>query len=267
MAHLPDPALRPVQAPFSTLRAIMALVLREMSTTYGRSPGGYLWAILEPIASIALLTVVFSSAFSNPPLGTSFPLFYAAGMLPFLMYNELSGKLAHTIPFSRNLLEYPRVTFLDAILARMLLGFLTNFMVHFIVVGAVLLFFAPSTLLDFGKITTAYAMVMALTAGIGILNSFLNLAYPLWQTIWSISNRPLFIVSGIFFTFESVPRPYADYLWFNPLVHIIGLMRDGYYPFYQPSYISVAYVMGLSAVTGLIGLFLLYRYHRDMLDK
>ena len=267
MAHLPDPALRPVQSSLSTYRAIFALVLREMSTTYGRSPGGYLWAILEPVASIALLTVVFSAGFRNPPLGTSFALFYAAGMLPFLMYNELSGKLANTIQFSRALLEYPRVTFLDAILARLLLGFLTQIMVHFVVLFVLLQFFSPNTLLDFGKIATAYAMTMALTAGIGILNSFMTLAYPLWQTVWAISNRPLFIVSGIFFLFDSVPRPYADYLWFNPLIHIIGLMRDGYYPFYQPTYISVTYVMGLSAVTGLSDLFLLNRYHRDMLDK
>ena len=43
---------------FASLRAIAALVLREMSTTNGRSPGGYLWAILEPAAGIALLTIV-----------------------------------------------------------------------------------------------------------------------------------------------------------------------------------------------------------------
>ena len=42
-----SPELRPViqHTRFATLRTITALILREMATTYGRSPGGYVWAI------------------------------------------------------------------------------------------------------------------------------------------------------------------------------------------------------------------------------
>lgn len=43
--------LRPVskQMPFATFRTVMAMVLREMTATYGRTPGGYIWAIIEPV--------------------------------------------------------------------------------------------------------------------------------------------------------------------------------------------------------------------------
>lgn len=267
MAELPDPRLRPQYPSLSTPRAIMALVLREMSTTYGRSPGGYLWAVVEPVAGIALLTAIFSIGFRSPPLGTSFALFYSSGMLPFLMFMEISGKLGQTIQFSRALLEYPRVTFLDAIAARLILSFFTQLMVHFLLIGGILYFLAPSTLLDFSSIAMGYVMTIVLAAGIGTLNSFLTLAYPLWQTAWAITTRPLFLVSAIFFVFDSVPQPYSNWLWFNPLIHIVGSMRDGFYPFYHPTYVSVAYVIGLGSVIGLAGLFLLHRYHRDILDK
>ena len=43
----------------ASARAIGALILREMSSSYGRSPGAYVWAILEPVAGIALLSLVF----------------------------------------------------------------------------------------------------------------------------------------------------------------------------------------------------------------
>ena len=46
-----------------TVQTVIALMLREMSATYGRSSLGYLWAILEPVAGIFLLTFVFSLAF------------------------------------------------------------------------------------------------------------------------------------------------------------------------------------------------------------
>ena len=269
MSSPPDvPArLRPQTGRFATPRAVGALILREIITTYGRSPGGYIWAILEPAAGIALLTLVFSVGFRTPPLGTSFALFYAAGILPLMMYTDISTKLAQTIQFSRALLAYPRVTFLDALIARFILNFLTQMMVHFIVLGFIVIFLKPTTALDFSKIGQAYVLTLALAIGIGTLNSFLTLAYPIWQTAWSILNRPLFLVSCVFFIFESVPQPYADYLWFNPIVHIAGLMRDGFYPFYQPTYVSIAYPLAISALSTMAGLFLLNRFHRDILDK
>ena len=259
--------LAPRRLPFATFRAVGALILREITTTYGRSPGGYVWAVLEPAAGITLLTIVFSIGFSSPPLGTSFALFYAAGILPLMMYADISAKLAQTVQFSRALLTYPRVTFVDALLARFFLNLLTQMMVHCIVLGFISLVLRPTTVLDFSRIAQAYGLTIALALGVGTLNSFLTLAFPIWQTAWAIVNRPLFLISCVFFIFESIPQPYADYLWFNPLVHIIGLMRDGYYPFYQPTYVSILYPLGLSALLLLSGLFLLNRYHRDILDS
>lgn len=252
---------------WATPRAIGALILREITTTYGRSPGGYIWAIMEPAAGIALLTVVFSIGFRTPPLGTSFALFYAAGILPLLMYTDISAKLAQTVQFSRALLTYPRITFLDALIARFVLNLLTQMMVHFIVLGFILIYLRPTTTLDYSKIAQAYLLTMTLALGIGTLNSFLTLAYPVWQTAWAILNRPLFLISCVFFIFESVPQPYADFLWFNPIVHIAGLMRDGFYPFYQPTYVSIAYPLIIGLSSTMAGLFLLRRYHRDMLDR
>ncbi|WP_430450396.1 ABC transporter permease [Rhodophyticola sp.] len=68
-----------------------ALILREMSVTYGRSPGGYIWAVLEPAAGIGLLVLVFSVAFEAPPMGSNFAMFYATGMIPFLAYSGDEG--------------------------------------------------------------------------------------------------------------------------------------------------------------------------------
>ena len=251
----------------ATPRAILALVLREMVTTYGRSPGGYLWAVIEPAAGVALLTVIFAAAFTAPPLGTNFPLFYATGILPFLMFTDVSQKLGQTVQFSRALLKYPRVTILDALLARFFLNALTQIVVAVIILGGIFVLFDPHVVIDAPRLALAAVMAIALAGGIGTLNSFLTLAWPLWSTVWSILTRPLFIVSGIFFVFEAVPRPFDDILWFNPLIHVIGTTRDGIYPYYHATYASPAYIFGLSAGCFITGQFLLWRHHRDLLIK
>ena len=94
-----NPALRPVhkQRSFASLRAISALVLREMATTNGRSANGFLWAIAEPVGGIILLTAIFSLGFRSPSVGTNFAIFYATGLVPFLFYLSISGKTAAAI--------------------------------------------------------------------------------------------------------------------------------------------------------------------------
>ena len=69
--------LRPVNRTMrlATPRTILALILREMSSTHGKSPGGYLWMVLEPALGIALLSAIFSLGFRSPRLGTNFPIF------------------------------------------------------------------------------------------------------------------------------------------------------------------------------------------------
>ena len=44
------------------------LALREIATTYGRSPGGYVWALADPILGVALLTLVFDVLMNGYPV-------------------------------------------------------------------------------------------------------------------------------------------------------------------------------------------------------
>jgi len=264
----PSPA-RPRQhrRRFGSLRAVMALVLREMATSYGRSPGGYLWAIVEPAFGIAVLTMVFSALVRAPALGISFAMFYATGMLPFMLYTSVQGKVAGGLTYSRPLLAYPTVTYFDSLLARFVLEVMTKLLVGYIVFTGIMLLFETRVNLNFVIIMQAYGLAALLALGIGAFNCYMFLRLPIYQRAWSIINTPLFILSGIFFTYETIPNTYQSYLWYNPLIHITGLMRSGFYSTYRPDYISVPYVIGISLVCLTMGLLLLRRNHRDLLNK
>ncbi len=169
-SYLPA-AQRPkaLKTPWHTTRTIIALMLREMTTTYGRSPGGYLWALLEPIGSITMLTLVISAGLRlrQPSLGISFVLFYATGMLVFQMYLRSQQKISQSISYSRSLLRYPAVTVFDAIAARFLLGVITHAGVFFLVMAGVLILFDTRAIIDPGPIFLSLAMAAVLALGIG----------------------------------------------------------------------------------------------------
>jgi capsular polysaccharide transport system permease protein len=263
--RIDHPRLRPHKVPrFATLRTIMALILREMASTYGRRPGGYIWAILEPVGGIAAITLLFSVFLHTPPLGTNFAIFYATGLLPFLMFTNINSKLTTALTFSKQLLAYPRVTIADALLARLILNALTQLAVSVVTLGGILLLFETGTRFMMSNIVLAMALTIGLGAGWGMLNCLLVSVVPAWQGIWSILTRPLLILSGVIYLFQTVPLPFRDWLWFNPLIHVVGLMRAGFYPNYDASYVSVTYVVLVSLVPGVIGFLFLRRYYRNL---
>ncbi len=252
---------------FSTVRTIAALILREMSTTYGRSPGGYIWVILEPVLGIGLLVVIFSSGFRSPPLGSNFALFYATGMLSMFMFTTTATKVSQAVNYSRQLLNYPRVTLIDTILARFVLNVLTQTVVMVIVLGSVLAFTETRSTFHIDRILSSIAMAASLGLGIGLLLCTLISQHPIWQTVWSVLTRPLILISGVIILHETLPQPYSGWLDWNPLVHVTGQMRRAFYYSYRAEYLDVTYVYLASLTCGVLGLFFLRSYFRNMMEK
>lgn len=251
---------------FKTLRSIAALVVREMSTSYGRSPGGYFWAVMEPVAGIALLSVVFSLALRSPPLGVNFQIYYATGFLPFIIYREVESKTTTAIRFSRSLLFYPTITYVDAVIGRFILTMITQTMVFLLVVGGIITLWETRTWMEPSLILSSLAAAAILGVGVGTVNCFLISVFPVWQRFWIVLNRPLVIISGVIFLHDTVPEPWKGYLEWNPLVHIVGQMRRGFYPIYDGEYVNMLYPIGLGLGLIVVGLILLNKFNRWILN-
>lgn len=253
--------------PSRTLRALWAVMLREMSTTYGRSMGGYVWALVQPVAAIALLSYAFSLFLRAPSLGTSFPLFYATGFLPFAMWQDISSKVAISIRFSKTLLAFGALNWTDLVFARFLLNFLTNVAVIAVVLIGLFIFWPMPGPPEFLILVNAISMAAVLALGVGMINCFLFMTLPVWEQIWGVLTRPLFIASGVFFIFEDIPSKFHWFLWFNPLFHITGEMRRAVYPSYDATYVSPYFVYAVGVGLLLLGLFFFHRFQDYILDQ
>lgn len=256
-----------VSSRFRMGRIVMALILREMSTQYGRSPGGYLWALIEPLAAIAIMAIGFSLLLRSPPLGNSFILFFATGYVPFNLYQGLARTVARSINFSKALLAYPIVSWVDAIVARTLLNTLTGILVSYLLLGVLLMMQEDPITIDIGPVLESMSLALFLGVAIGVLNCALMGLITIYAQIWSIITRPLFIASGVLILYESMPSLAQNVLWYNPLMHVTGLMRKGFYPSYEADYVSIPFVVGTGLVLMFMGVVLLGRYHRQILSR
>lgn len=249
------------------LRVLFALLMREMATRYGGSAGGYVWAILDPVGFILLMTAVFSEIAHAPPIGESFALFYAIGYMAFHFYFDISNVVGTAVQFNKPLMSFPSVTLLDAVIARFILQVLTCCFVTLIVLGSLLLLVDDQIAIDPAPILSALGLAALLGLGVGAANSVLFAYSQAWMRMFNIVNRPLFIVSGIFFTFESLPRAGQDILWWNPLIHITALMRSGFYPVYKPDFVSEFYVLLFALTPLMLGVLLLRALRAEILES
>lgn len=249
------------------LRVLFALAMREMTTRYGRSAGGYIWAILEPVGTIVLLSAVFSQIARHPPLGSSFIHFFASGYLAFHIYMDVSRTVSSSVKVNRALLSFPRVTMLDTIIARFALQLLTSTMVFALIMGMLSVALETDTRPQLGLVLSAIAMAACLAVGVGAVNCVLFAFSPTWERIFTVLNRPMFLLSGIFYLYEDMPRAVQGPLWWNPLIHVTATMRQGFYPYYQPSFISPVFVYSVGLGLLALGVLLLRLLRARMMER
>ncbi len=215
--------------PAGKARILAALVIRETAARFGRSWGGYVWAVAEPLGGVVLLSVAFSFIVHSPPLGHSFAVFYATGLIPFLLYNAVAGGAMAAPAANRGLLSYPAVTPLDTVVARAGLETLTYCLIAALFLPALVLWVDEHPVIEPGYVTLSLALGAVLGLGVGAANAVLAQAWPAWRAVWSVINRPLFFLSGVLFPLHSLPDDLAPVIWWNPVTHVIAAMRAGFY--------------------------------------
>jgi len=235
-------------------RVIGALILREMRTRYGQSHLGYIWALAEPIAFVAVLAGIFISIGRTPPFGNSIVLFFTTGILPFLLYRNLANSVGSAIESNKALLTYPIVKEIDTLAARAVLEVATLLLVMIIIFYALFLVGIAR------PPARPYAIIGALTGlgllgfGMGIINAVIMEHFSSWKNIHALLSRPLFFISGIFFTIDSLPEKVKTIVIWNPILHGVEWMRYGYYMNYRGNSFDPNYLLLWGLGVTLIGL-------------
>lgn len=230
------------------VRVIVALVLRETRVTFGTAQLGYLWAIANPVFGVTILTMIFSLISRVPPIGSSFVLFFATGIIPYELYRKLTSSLMSVFDANRGLLAYPLVKETDVMIARFLLIFATYLLV-------LLLFFSGLIALDFAPLPSDPGSVLAATfatallgLGVGSTNAVIKGLWKTWPQIEGILSRPMFFISGIFFIPTLFPPHIQFFLSWNPMLHSIEWFREAYYVGYQSQILDKGYLLMFALV-------------------
>ncbi len=236
------------------MRVLGALILRETRTTFGTSHLGYLWAIVTPAAGVAILVTVFAAIGRQSPFGSNLALFFATGYLTLEFYRKLTSSLMTTFSANKALLTYPVIKETDTLFARALLITATYLLIMFLFYSVLILCERANVPRHPDQLLYAFGGIALLGFGLGTVNAVLLSRWESWRFVEKILNRPLFIISGVFYIPSRLPPEALVILKWNPVLHLIEWVRTGYYPNYDSMVLSRTYVLGWALMLIFLGL-------------
>lgn len=242
-------------------RVIHALVLREVNIKFARQRLGYLWAFVEPAAFVAAFALILSLGGRSLPAGMPAVPFLITGIIPFFLFREVATATLRGVSANKALLVYPQVSAFDVMIARFVLETTTTIVVFAALLGA-LMGFGIDVRLERPVEAFGWLIGMGLAGfGFGAACGALEPLFPAVERIVpAVVLRPLFWISGVFFTAGMLPPELRDLALFNPLLHMIELLRSAFFHEFENQHAGYTYpVFSL-----LIMLFLAALLHRAL---
>jgi len=238
----------------SQAEIVFAVLLRETRTRFGAHQLGYLWALLEPMLMIITFFVMFAFIGRQAPDEMDLIGFLSTGIVPYVLFMNSVSRVAESINGNKGLLFYPHVQPLDLVYARTLLEFSTYIGVFVLLMGANAIYLQEFNIDSALQIVFGMALASLLGATLGLVLCSLALFSNFVERARGPILRPMFWVSGIFFTANQLPEAARDKVLYNPLLHCVELVRGGFYPAYDAVLADPYYVLMYILVFATIGL-------------
>ena len=224
------------------------LVWRDLKVRYAQTVLGIGWAVLQPLLSMLVFTVIFGRFAKVPSDGIPYAVFSLAAVVPWTYFSTAFSTSSNSLVTSANLISkvyFPRLVVPIA----PVLAAIVDLLIGFVVLAALMMVYhvAPSPAAIF--MVPLLVLLMAITAtGVGCWLSALNIQYrdvkhlvPFLSQIWMYASPIVYPVS-------LVPARRRPFYALNPMVGIVEgfrsvLLQSGPIPWR---------LLGISAATGTL---------------
>lgn len=203
----------------------LILAWRDISVRYKQTLFGVTWAVLRPLLTMVVFTIIFSKVAKLPTEGDApYALLVFAGMLPWYLFSSALAGCADSLVTNSNLISkvyFPRLIIPLAAIVTALLDFLISFA---ILLGLMLWYQYPPT---WGLLTLPLFVLMGVLASIGpgIYISSLNVKYRDFRYVIPFILQFGLYISPVGFSSSAVPDAWRLAYSINPVVGIIDGFR------------------------------------------
>lgn len=255
------PLIRSVRMQF---RVIMALIIREIHTRYGRENIGFLWIIGEPILFCGGVAVLWTAIRPAHEHGLPVTAIVITGYVPLTMWRHSIQRGLKAYESNGSLLFHRQVTPHDIITARVALEIAGAIMAGLVVtLGAILTgFMEPPWSMGWVYVGLIYhtAFCYACALLVASLSELSDVVEKAMSVVLYLS-LPF---SGAFTMVDWVPVKFQSVLLWSPSVHNLEIIRLGQFGPSVHAIFDLYYDTWMTALMILVGLSLTLRIRRHL---
>ncbi len=227
---------------------IHTIMLREVRCRFAGDPLGYAWTFLVPLLWIGTLMFFFTLLGRTPAIPVDTPTFIATGVVPYVLFRYTITSMNRVASTHRHLVHFGNVRVSDLLFAAALLELQNAIIIFAIIWMLISVIFDPSTVHNPLEFINGLLLTAIFGTSVGRFSAILGMISETAKRMIPVVLRPMFWISGIFFTAPELPSTLLPYLRWNPLLHAIEVTRSGAFLDYTSTFANMAVPLGVSAI-------------------
>jgi lipopolysaccharide transport system permease protein len=236
---------------------LMNLTRREVKGRYSQTLFGIAWAIAQPLATMAVFTLVFARLANLSENGVPYPVFVYAGLVPwFFFLNSVNSGTMSLIQY-RNIVTktyFPReIIPLAQICSRLL-----DLAAAATLVAVLIAYYRVNLTGWVLLVVPLFALLVAFTIAVTLFTSAVNVFYRDVNPVVQIGLQLWLFVTPIAYPLAKVPPAWRGWIALNPLSGVIEGFRSAVVYGREPDWSLLALSATTTAIM-LVASFVLFK--------
>jgi lipopolysaccharide transport system permease protein len=244
---------------------LMNLTRREVKGRYSQTLFGVAWAIAQPVATMAVFTLVFARLANLSENGIPYPVFVYAALVPwFFFLNSVNSGTMSLVQY-RNIVTktyFPR----EIIPLAQICSRLIDFAAAAALVAAMMAYYGVGVTRWVALVPFLTLLLIAFTVAVTLLTSAVNVFYRDVNPVVQIGLQLWLYVTPIAYSFSRVPAQWKGWIALNPLSGIIEGFRSAIVYGREPDWSLLTLSGALTAIALVAALALFKRLDRYFAD-
>jgi lipopolysaccharide transport system permease protein len=200
---------------------------RDVKVRYKQTVLGVVWAILQPVVSMVVLTMFFGhlAGIARQTGGTPYPIFVYAGLLPWTFFANTLSTSSGSVVSNVSLVTKVRFPRIMLPMAGITAGLVDLVIAFVVLLGIMLAYHVPIT----GRLLWTPLLVVGIalmTLGFGSIFATLTVAYRDFKFIIPFMTQLWMFMTPVIYPTSVVPEKWRWLLALNPLVGWIDAFRS-----------------------------------------
>jgi len=237
------------------VRVIHALMVRELTTRFGRENIGFLWIMFEPLLFAGLVAIVWRFMKGPEEHGISIVAFIISGYIPIVMFRHSVSRSVAIFVANASLLYHRQIKVTDFVFVRFIIELIGGMMAYFFIATVLIAFDAFPVPADIGTFLAGWGLYALFTLSLCFVIAPLSEMSDVLEKFMPVVTYIMLPFSGLFTMNSWLTPDIRAIMMYSPFINGMELMRKGiwgdqvtaYYDVWNPLICSmVCFIIGLA---------------------